>query len=91
MSTITLKTDAKNSANIMIIRRGAGGGHTHCPTCGQTRAAPYRRLVDGKIVEGCIDASHTGHLVPISASSEWHDRPVARMMRAGTLADLKAL
>jgi len=91
MKTISSKQDEKNSAKIMAIRSAAGNPNTHCPLCGGTLAAPYRNVVNGKIDSGCIDASHTGHLVPVSSSLEWHNRPVARNLRAGALATLVRL
>jgi len=50
-----------------------------CKTCGRPLAAPYRRIVNGKIVEGCVTADHDGHLY--GAAAEWHNRPVAKQIR----------
>lgn len=91
MNDTTTKQDTKNSARIMAIRAAAGNPNTHCPLCSGTLAAPYRNVVNGKIDSGCIDASHTKHLVPCSASNDWHNRPMARNLRAGALASLLAV
>lgn len=52
-----------------------------CSTCGKGRSNPYRNYVNGKIEAGCVDGFHTGHLVPISQSSDWHNRREARNIR----------
>ncbi len=54
-----------------------------CNTCGKTAGAPYRVYdVRGKVVQGCVDDFHTGHLVTPSESSFWHNRPAAKKIRA---------
>lgn len=53
-----------------------------CTTCNRPANAPARRIVDGRIVEGCVDAAHTGHLIVPSDSAEWHNRPEAKAIRA---------
>lgn len=53
-----------------------------CPICGKPVNAPSRRIVDGRIVEGCIDDSHTGHLTPGTNSHAWHHRKSAKAHRA---------
>lgn len=82
--------DSKVSARINSIRRNAGNPGTQCPSCGRAADAPYRCVVDGAIVEGCIDAFHHGHL-PAANDTAWHNRPIARKWRAETLADLLAI
>jgi hypothetical protein len=87
-------TDSK----IVAIRVANGGsadrcctcGHAaaNCCTCGHAAANPYRRIAEGKIVEGCIDATHTGHLQPTSSTLAWHDRKQAVAMRRAELARL---
>lgn len=53
-----------------------------CPICGRSAAAPYRRIVGGAIVEGCVDKFHDGALSRPSNTAAWHDRPEARKIRA---------
>lgn len=45
-----------------------------CPICCKPLDAPYRRLVAGRIVEGCISTHHEGHLAPNSADARWHEQ-----------------
>lgn len=42
-----------------------------CSTCGKDAQRPYRIIIEGKIVEGCIDKCHDEHLVKISNSWHW--------------------
>lgn len=60
-----------------------------CPTCGKLAHTPYRRLVGGEFVEGCVDDFHTGHLVPCSGSSHWHSRKEAQAIRKASRDRLK--
>lgn len=60
-----------------------------CTTCGRSAASPYRRSVGGKIVEGCIDDAHTGHLY--GDSLRWHMRPEAKAFRASMKSRLREL
>lgn len=62
-----------------------------CTTCGRALNAPYRRIVAGAIVEGCVDDAHTGHLPATTNTAAWHDRAEARKIRADTAASRKAL
>lgn len=55
---------------------------TSCPTCGSAPSKPFRTYNAGRIVQGCIDHFHTGHLVAPSASNTWHFRPEAKALRA---------
>lgn len=58
-----------------------------CPTCGRPSAAPYRETdAHGKVLAGCVDEFHTGHLVTPSASAAWHARPDARRIRTASKA-----
>jgi len=60
-----------------------------CPTCCREAHSPHRRHdTSGKIVEGCVDAFHTGHLVPLSGSAMWHNRPAAKQIRKNLSAML---
>ena len=54
-----------------------------CNGCGRDSGSPYR-VYDayGKVINGCVDAFHTGHLVTPSESSFWHNRPAAKKIRA---------
>lgn len=58
-----------------------------CAICGKLPHQPIRRLVDGKIVEGCISAFHSGHLAPGSADEAWHNRESAKAFRAKSKFD----
>jgi len=58
-----------------------------CPICGRAAGAPYRVYsAEGKVIHGCVDHFHTGHLVTPSASTSWHARPEARKIRAAMKA-----
>ena len=74
------------SEKILSIRAAAGNPCNTCPTCGRAPSAPYRRYdAQGRVTEGCIDATHTGRLVGTSESNRWHMRPVAEVMRRAEL------
>ncbi len=75
------------SATIMRLRHAAGVNPHTCPTCGHARSAPRRRVRDGDIVEGCVDASHTGWVR--GPDLAWHDRAPARAIRAREAARLE--
>lgn len=54
-----------------------------CNTCGRAAGSPYRIFdARGKVIAGCVDDFHTGHLVTPSESSFWHNRPEAKKIRA---------
>lgn len=56
---------------------------TSCNTCGNSKYAPFRSYnEEDRIVMGCVDGFHTGHLVTPSQSSSWHVRPEAKKIRA---------
>jgi len=58
-----------------------------CCTCGHLPTMPFRRYsTDGKLLYGCVDGCHTGHLVAISESSRWHNRQEAEQIRRSQLA-----
>lgn len=50
-----------------------------CSTCGCGPSVPYRRIVDGRIIEGCVDLTHNGQLH--GSSLAWHDRKSAKALR----------
>ena len=53
-----------------------------CNTCTHSASSPYRVTDDaGRVIQGCIDAFHTGHLVPGSESERWHNRKEAMALR----------
>jgi hypothetical protein len=81
----TAAQDSKTSARIVAIRDSAGNPGTHCPCCTQPVAAPYRRVLEGRVAEGCVDAAHAEY------ADAWHDRPQARDIRARELAHLVSL
>lgn len=54
-----------------------------CNTCVQPVWKPFRVYDErGKVVLGCVDASHDGQLVTPSESARWHARPEAKRIRA---------
>lgn len=58
-----------------------------CPTCCRAADSPFRSHdAQGHIVSGCVDHFHTGHLVAISESNRWHNRPAAVKIRAASKA-----
>lgn len=83
------------SEQIMKIRNQAlqelgAKAHTKCPTCGRQASSPFRNHhANGKVMLGCVDAFHTGHLVTPSESSRWHNSPQAKDIRRNELATLK--
>ncbi len=61
-----------------------------CYTCTRPVAAPFRRYnKQGEVVEGCVDASHDGHLY--GESLRWHNRPVAKQIRKQTRDRLREI
>ena len=85
-----IERDARVSAEILASRANAGNPNTHCPLCVRTPSNPSRRLVDGAITEGCIDACHTGQLVSTSESNHWHLRDWAIDYRRDELQQIRA-
>ena len=85
---MTRQSDASISAKIQTIRIAHGNPGTECPTCGNALNAPYRRWA-GVVIEGCIDACHTGRLPEGTETANWHYRMEARAMRADTYRRLK--
>jgi len=58
---------------------------TTCPTCCKAPDAPFRVYSpEGKIINGCVDHFHEGHLVSPSQSSAWHHRKEAKAIRAAS-------
>jgi hypothetical protein len=54
-----------------------------CPACFQAKDKPARQF-DGenlKVITGCVDNFHTGHLIIPSESARWHYRKVAVKIR----------
>ncbi len=76
------------SAKILSIRTNAGNPGVSCPTCGRNASGPYRRWdqATGRVVEGCVDAFHTGKLY--GESEAWHSRKVAVAIRRETLRSI---
>lgn len=92
------KQDIKVSQKINAIRKAAGNPGCVCPLCGQKAQYPYRRFVDGKVYEGCVDAFHTEEMNSPAAGAAygsatvgWHNREVARQMRKDELVHLMSL
>jgi hypothetical protein len=82
-------TDQMVSRVIVGIRAGAGGDVGRCPTCCRPAEEPYRRVIEGAIREGCVDASHLHLIGETSESAAWHNRPEAQDMRMRELTRLK--
>lgn len=55
-----------------------------CPTCNKPADKPYRNVVDGHIVGGCIDNFHSGAYLS-EADWEWHTRDSAMAWRTDIL------
>lgn len=63
-----------------------------CPTCCRSIGNPFRVYDrDGSVISGCIDDAHTGQLVTPSESAFWHNRPIAKKLRAWSKARLRAV
>lgn len=58
-----------------------------CKICGKPAGKPFRRIIQGDIVEGCISAFHTGHLEPGGADDVWHNRTASKSWRAASKWD----
>lgn len=54
-----------------------------CTTCTRDASAPYRRVLNGVIVEGCIDRCHGPHLREGTPDHDWHFRAEAMNFRDG--------
>lgn len=53
-----------------------------CLVCDRRVDDPYRVYNEhGKVVVGCVDESHSGHLVTPSESAWWHGRKEAKQLR----------
>lgn len=63
--------------------------NVRCNTCTRPLASPFRRSVGGKIVEGCVDDSHTGHIY--GESLRWHMRPAAKEIRKASKERLREI
>ncbi len=89
------KQDAARCAKTNAIRAAArarlGVEPMHlCPTCVRTAGdAHCRKDARGKVIEGCIDAFHSGHHSD-PERARWFMRPEAQALRAATLASLAA-
>jgi hypothetical protein len=95
----TIATDRAIARKIVAIREKARAAlgmlacSMTCPTCGRHVGAPYRRVEGilgqgGRIIEGCVDAAHSGALVPGGYNAQWHDREGARQIRRAELERL---
>ena len=61
----------------------------NCRTCVHPVSNPYRRIVNGTIVEGCVDDDHTGHLPEGTNTYGWHMQGQAVSIRAAWKAFIK--
>jgi hypothetical protein len=73
-----LRSDRHSTRNP---RKKARRNPEQCPTCGRAPGSPYR-VTDarGRVVQGCVDPIHTGHLV--GESARWQSRAAARKIQA---------
>lgn len=66
-----------------IPKRNPIKSYATCNICGRSADNPTRVYdARGKVIQGCVDAFHTGHLVTPSESAHWHNRPAAKKIRA---------
>ena len=50
-----------------------------CNICGKAKGNPYRAYDQmGNIVQGCVSSYHDNALVPLSNTSDWHNRKEAK-------------
>ena len=54
-----------------------------CTTCNKPYASPYRQIIDGKIINGCVDKCHDAHLVRPSNSAQWVASAIKSFRAAG--------
>lgn len=80
-----LKNDARHCHQINAIRAANGNPGTHCPTCARPAHDPRTRYVGGRIVEGCVDAFHYGHVGTANNVAAWYYSPDAREIRTVAL------
>ena len=53
-----------------------------CRLCCRNLSSPWRVYDErGHVMQGCVSPDHTGHLVPLSESLRWHNRPEAKKLR----------
>lgn len=53
-----------------------------CNTCVRPASNPFRVYDErGRVIMGCVDECHTGHLATPSESARWHARPEAKKLR----------
>ena len=89
------KTSAQLDKEIRAaVRLGHGdtttAGAERCNTCTRPVASPFRRFdSNGKVIEGCVDAAHTGHIY--GESLRWHMRPAAKEIRKAATERLRAM
>lgn len=70
------------------IRRDAGNPMEKCPICGHGVWDVYRRVVGGKIVEGCVDAFHLPAAQTPSNYTSWFNRKCAQQLRRNELKSM---
>jgi hypothetical protein len=65
------KDTVSNKINAILTKAGWDG--KSCGTCGKAVASPYRQYdrISGKIMYGCVDPAHSGHLY--GESLRWHN------------------
>jgi hypothetical protein len=53
-----------------------------CNICCRRPESPWRTYDErGKVINGCVDACHSGRLVTPSESASWHARKEAKAIR----------
>jgi hypothetical protein len=97
----TIATDRSVVRHTVAIRAAARaslglGEAVTCPTCARKLDAPYRHTIGAPehgggyaVVEGCVDAAHSGRLIPGGYDAQWHDRDAARSVRRMVLDGLR--
>lgn len=82
MLTVADKINAARNAALASL---GAAPHSKCPTCGGADGAPFRVYGGSaerhRVISGCVDSFHHGHLVTPSESAMWHYRPGAEAIR----------
>ena len=57
-----------------------------CRTCCRPLNTPYRVIVGGVVVQGCVAEDHTGHV-----ADSWHNSPEGERIRRANAERLRAI
>lgn len=80
-----MSNDQKICDRTNNIRRNAGNPMKKCPVCGGGVWNAYRRIVGGKISEGCVDAFHVVEAQTLSNYANWFNSKGAKSIRKSVL------